>query len=112
MPHLDDGGHRKRVTIYVTESDLWRGRSLFMVILEALRDQGCDGATVRRGIAGFGGSRRIHTATILRLSEQLPVVIEWIDSEERVEKVLPRIRSMVETGLITIEDVQVASHPH
>lgn len=100
-------GDAKRVTIYIGESDRWHGRPLHDAILELLRAQGCAGATVVRGVAGFGKASRIHTASILRLSQDLPVVIEWVDDPERVGSVLPMLDEMIEGGMVTIEDVHV-----
>ncbi len=112
MSQLNIVGVGKRVRIYIGESDTWHGRPLFLVILETLRAEGCAGATVLRGIASFGASSRIHTATILRLSEDLPVVTDWVDTPERIERVLPRVTALVESGLITVEDVQVVHYQH
>lgn len=109
---MDIAGVGKRVRIYIGESDQYRGQALFMKILELLRSEGCAGATVVRGLAGFGANSRIHTATILRLSEDLPVVVEWVDRADRVERILPRVRSMLQGGLITLEDVQIAHYAH
>lgn len=100
-------GESKRVTIYIGESDRWHGRPLHEAILEMLRSEGCAGATVTRAVAGFGRGSRIHTASILRLSQDLPVVIEWVDDPERVERVLPKLDEMISGGLVTIEDVHV-----
>lgn len=100
-------GPGKRVRIYIGESDQFGNRPLFMAILEKLRAEGCAGATVLRGIAGFGAHSRIHTATILRLSEDLPVVVEWIDSNEHMDRLLPTIVEMVPEGLVTVDDVHV-----
>lgn len=100
-------GNAKRVTIYVGESDRWHGRALHEALLEMLRSEGCAGATVIRAVAGFGRASRIHTASILRLSQDLPVVIEWVDELERVERVLPKLDEMISGGLVTIEDVHV-----
>ena len=102
----------KRLTIYIGDSDLWRGKALYMVLLETLRSAGLAGATVTRGIAGFGARSRIHTAAILRLSEDLPLVIEVIDSPEKIEAVLETIYPMVREGMITLEDVQVLKYTH
>ena len=74
----------KRLTIYIGESDLWRGKALYMVLLESMRNAGLAGATVTRGIAGFGARSRIHTAAILRLSEDLPLEIGRASCRERV----------------------------
>jgi hypothetical protein len=100
-------GDAKRVTIYIGESDRWHGRPLHDAILELLRREGCAGATVLRGVAGFGRASRIHTASILRLSQDLPVLIEWVDEPDRVARVLPALDEMVKGGMVTVEDVHV-----
>ncbi|MCX8007068.1 MAG: DUF190 domain-containing protein [Coriobacteriia bacterium] len=100
-------GDAKRVTVFIGESDRWHGKPLYEAILELLRAEGCAGATVTRAVAGFGRGSRIHTASILRLSQDLPIVIEWVDEPERVERVLPRLDEMITGGLVTIEDVRV-----
>jgi len=105
-------GTGKRVRIYIGESDHWGGQPLFLAILETLRREGCAGATAVRGIAGFGAHSLIHTATIVRLSEDLPIVLEWIDTPERVERVLPKVRAMVSEGMITVDDVGIAYYQH
>lgn len=102
----------KRVRVYVGESDQSHGRPLYMALLEMLRTEGCAGATVIRGIAGFGANSRIHTASVLRLSEDLPVVIDWIDTPERVERLLPRVVAEVGGGLVTVEDLMIAHYSH
>ena len=94
----------KRLMIYLGESDLWHHQPAYMAILEFLKGEGCAGATVVRGIAGFGASSRIKTAAILRLSMDLPVVITVVDREDRIERVLPRLKEMVGSGLMTLED--------
>lgn len=103
-------GQVTRVAIYIGESDHYGGRSLYMAILEFLRKEGAAGATVTRGIAGFGAHSRIHTATIETLSVDLPICLEWIDRQERVERLLPTVRRMVNDGLITIEQVNVVQY--
>jgi len=100
-------GQGKRVTIYIGETDQWHHQPLFMAILEFLRREGCAGATVARGIAGFGANSRIKTASLLELSVDLPVVVTWIDRPDRVDRVLPHVAQMVSAGLILIEDVQI-----
>jgi CBS domain-containing protein len=101
------GGEGKRVTIFIGETDQWHHRPAYMAILELLRHEGCAGATVARGIAGFGANSRIKTSSLLELSVDLPVIIMWIDREDRVEALLPRLAEMVPAGLITVEDVSV-----
>lgn len=103
--HIEGPG--KRVTIYIGESDRWEHRTLYEAIVDVLRREGCAGVTVLKGVMGFGRSSRIHTANILRLSEDLPVVIEFVDTAQRVDLVLPKIDTMLTGGLITVEDVHV-----
>src|SRR5215831_17547418 len=109
---MDIAGTGRRVRIYTGEASQWRGKPLFLAVLEFLRAEGAAGATVTRGVAGFGATSRLHTATLFRLSEDLPLVIDWIDTPERVERLLPRLRAMVTAGVITIEDVVVAAYSH
>jgi CBS-domain-containing membrane protein/PII-like signaling protein len=105
-------GMGRRVRIYTGETNQWERKPLFLAVLEFLRAEGAAGATVIRGVAGFGANSRIHTATILRLSEDLPMVIDWVDAPERVDRLLPRICEMAAGGLVTVEDIQVASYSH
>jgi uncharacterized protein len=100
-------GRRKALRIYIGESDTWHGRPLYQAIVRRLREEGLAGATVLRGIEGFGAHSRLHTARILRLSEDLPLVIEVVDREDRIGKMLPILDEMVTEGLITLEDVDV-----
>lgn len=93
--------------IFIGESDTHEGKPLYRAIVETLRKQGLAGATVLRGIEGFGKSSRLHTAHILRLSEDLPMVIECVDSNENIERILPTLEAMIEDGLVTIERVDV-----
>ncbi|GAP05362.1 MAG TPA: CBS domain-containing protein [Anaerolinea thermolimosa] len=102
----------KRLRIYFGESDQWRGRPLYLALLDALKKQGLAGATVVRGVAGFGAHSHIHTASILRLSEDLPLVLEVIDTPEKVEQALEVVSAMVREGLVTLEDVEVVSYTH
>jgi CBS domain-containing protein len=100
-------GLGKRVTIYIGETDQWHHQPAYMAILEFLRREGCAGATVERGLAGFGANSRIKTASILDVSLDLPVVITWIDRPDRIERLLPQLAQMAPAGLITVEDVSV-----
>lgn len=102
----------KRLMIYVGESDQWRGKALYVALLETLRAHGMAGATVTRGVAGFGAHSRVHTATILRLSLDLPLIIQVTDSPEKIRSVLKVIAPMVGEGLITLEDVEVVKYTH
>lgn len=102
----------QRICIFIGESDRWRGKPLYAAILETLKTNEIAGATVTRGVAGFGAHSRIHTAAILRLSEDLPLRIEVIDSAEKIARALEVITPMVREGLLTLEDVQVIRYTH
>ncbi|GAB4491381.1 MAG: DUF190 domain-containing protein [Anaerolineales bacterium] len=95
------------LSIYIGESDKWHGQALYSAILETLRREGIAGATVLRGVAGFGAHSRIHTAAILRLSEDLPLLIQVVDSPEHIAHALEAIGPMVREGLITLQPVEV-----
>ena len=97
----------KLLRIFVGEADRWHGRPLYEAIVEAARMRGLAGATVWKGTMGFGAHSRLHTAKILRLSEDLPVVIEIVDAPERIEAFLPELDAMVQEGLVTVERAQV-----
>ena len=98
------------VRIYVGETDQWHGRPLYQAIVERMRERGLAGATVLRGIEGFGASARLHTTRLLRLSEDLPVLIEIVDQEDRLRPVLPDLDEMVTEGLITLERVEIIAY--
>ena len=93
--------------IFIGESDRWHGKPLYEAIVLKARELHLAGATVLRGPMGFGASSRIHTAKILRLSEDLPMVIEIVDSREKIDTLLPHVNEMVTQGLVTLEDVTV-----
>lgn len=95
-----------RMRIYVGESDRWEGQPLFDAIVRAAHEQGLAGATVYRGIEGFGTQHRIHTVKVLHLSERLPIVVELIDAPERIEQFKSTVESMVVEGLVTVEPVE------
>lgn len=100
-------GERVLMRIFLGESDRFRGKPLFQAIVELLRERGYAGATVLRGIMGFGASAKLHTDRFLELSVDLPIVIECIETEERVQAVLPDIDAMMGGGLITLERAKV-----
>jgi uncharacterized protein len=100
-------GAAKRVTIYVGEDDQYHGHSLYAALLDFLFYRGVAGASVTRGIAGFGASHRLRTTRILRLSENLPVKIDFIDSSEKVNEILPKLREMARNSLIEVQDTNV-----
>ncbi len=100
-------GEQTLMRIHIGESDKWHGKPLYEAIVEMLRKDGFSGVTVLRGVAGYGGSSIYHTDKILRLSQDLPIILEVIESAEFIEKILPRLDEMVEGGLITLEKVRV-----
>lgn len=98
--------------IFIGESDKCDGRPLYETIVNAARKRGLAGATVLRGVLGFGANSRIHTSKILRLSEDLPIVIEIVDKEERIEAFLPELDAMIGEGLVTLEKARVITYRH
>ena len=107
MSHDKFEGERTLMRIHIGESDKWHGRPLHEALVELFRKEGFSGATVLRGVAGYGGSSVYHTDKILRLSQDLPIVVEVVETAEKVEKILPRMDEMVEGGLVTLEKVRV-----
>lgn len=102
----------KLLRIFVGESDKHQGRPLYEAIVQEARRRGLAGATVLHGAVGFGASSRIHTAKILRLSEDLPMVIEIVDAEEKINAFLPDLDEMIGEGLVTMEKVEVIVYRH
>ena len=102
---IEDQG--KLVRIYVDESAKYEGKLLYEAIVQYCLDAGMKGATVLRGVQGYGADLQIHKMGVLRLSADLPMVIEVADSPERIEAILPDLEKMVGNGLITIEKVQM-----
>ena len=96
--------------IFIGESDKWEGIPLYEAIILKARELNIAGATMLRGMMGYGATSRIHTAKILRLSEDLPVVVEIIDSAEKIATLLPFVDEMIEEGLVTLEDVRVIQY--
>jgi hypothetical protein len=107
MPHEKFEGERTLMRIHIGESDKWHGKQLYEAIVELLRKEGFSGVTVLRGVAGYGGSSVYHTDKILRLSQDLPIILEVVETTERIDQILPRLDGMVEGGLITLEKVRV-----
>jgi PII-like signaling protein len=96
--------------IFVGESDKWQGKPLYEAIVLKARELHLAGATVLRGPMGFGANSRLHTVKVLRLSEDLPMVIEIVDSKEKIDSLLPHLDEMVSEGLVTLERVQVIQY--
>jgi uncharacterized protein len=107
MTHQKFEGERTLMRIHIGESDKWHGRPLHEAIVQMLRKEGFSGVTVLRGVGGYGGSSVYHTDKLLRLSQDLPIVLEVIEAQERIDPILPRLDEMVEGGLITLEKVRV-----
>ncbi len=102
----------KLLRIYIGESDVYEGKPLYEAILHLARREGLAGSTVIKGFEGFGAASRIHTAKLLRLSEDLPILIEIVDAEDKIEAFLPHLDKMVTEGLVTMEKVQVIMYRH
>ena len=97
----------KLLRIFIGEADRWQGKPLYEAIVTEARKRGLAGATVVKGFMGFGAHSRIHTAKLLELSQDLPIVIEIVDAPERIEAFLPDLEAMVGDGLITLERAEV-----
>lgn len=93
--------------ILIGESDRWHGKPAYEAIVLKAREAGLAGATVLKGVMGFGAHSRLHTFKILRLSEDMPIIIEIVDSEEKINAFIPQIDQIVEEGLITLEPLRV-----
>jgi len=98
--------------VFIGESDKVERRPLYEVIVQKARERGMAGATVLRGFLGFGANSRIHTSKVLRLSEDLPVVVEIVDAEDKIEAFLPELDQMIREGLVTLEKVRVIAYRH
>jgi PII-like signaling protein len=100
-------GERTLMRIHIGESDKWHGKLLYEAIVQLLRTEGFSGVTVLRGVAGYGSTSVYHTEKILRLSQDLPIVLEAVEFSERIEQILPKLDEMIGGGLITLEKVRV-----
>ena len=99
-----------RVQVYMGESDQAGHVPRYQAVLEYLRREGAAGATVTRGLAGFGANSRIHTSAILRLSLDLPLVVTWIDEPRRVERLMPKVQELAGSGIVVVDDVEIAAY--
>lgn len=106
MPHRFKG-ERTLMRIFIGENDKYQGKPLYEELLERLRAKGLAGATVLRGVAGFGASSVVHTDKVLRLSLDLPLIIEVVETEEAIQAVLPDLDHMIGGGLVTLERARV-----
>ena len=100
-------GEQVLMRIFIGEADRHEGQSLHRAIVEKLRAEGIAGATVLRALLGYGAKSHMHTASLLRLSQDLPLVIEVVDTQEHIDAVLPALDAMLTEGLVTLEKVRV-----
>lgn len=98
---------RKLLRLFTSESDRWNGKPLYLAIVELCREKGLSGVTVLRGLAGYGVHKKVHTDKILTLSGDLPLLIEIVFPEDRVDEIVTATREMLDGGLITMEDIDV-----
>ncbi len=107
MEHKRFEGERTLMRIHIGESDKWQNKPLYEALVEMFRQEGFSGVTALRGVGGYGSSSRYHTEKILRLSQDLPIILEVVEYTERIENILPRLDDMISGGLITLEKVRV-----
>ena len=100
-------GERTLMRVFIGESDKYHGRPLYEALLKRFRSTGMAGATVLRGVAGFGASSKMHTDKVLRLSIDLPLIIEVVETDEAIQAILPDLSEMIGGGLITLEKANV-----
>ena len=103
-------GEAKLLRIFIGEDDQWHHRPLFEEIVRMARERHLAGATVIRGVEGFGQSSHLHTARILRLSQDLPLIIEIVDTTEKIDPFLQEIDEMITGGMVTVERVEVRAY--
>lgn len=112
MKHEKLEGHAKLLRIYIGEDDRWEDEPLHDAIVKKLRMMDLAGATVYRGLSGFGAQQRVHRSGFLGLSRDLPIMVSVIDTEEKIRKVLPVLDEMVDEGLIALSDVEIIKYTH
>lgn len=103
-------GEGKLLRIFIGESDRWQHKPLYEELVQTARRTGLAGATVLRGIEGFGARSHLHTTRILRLSEDLPLVLEFVDTEDNIDSFLQEVDPMIGEGLVTVERVEVRKY--
>ncbi len=102
--------HAKRLRIYIGEADSWEGKSLYKALVLKAKELDLAGATVFQGCMGYGANSRIHTASLIDMSADLPIVIEIIDSAEYIERFIPFLDKMVKEGMVTLDDIEVIKY--
>jgi uncharacterized protein len=105
MERLD--GEFTRLRIYIGDNDAWKGQPLYRAIVETLRREKIMGATVLRGVMGYGAKSVLHTSNLLRLSTDLPLIVEVVDTHDNINRVLPKLDEMIREGLVTLDRVAV-----
>lgn len=103
-------GEGKLLRLFIGEHDRWDGKPLYEAIVLRARAEGMAGATVLRGIEGFGAASRVHTSRLLELSSDLPIVVELVDTEDKIERILPIFDEMVGDGMMTLETVHIVTY--
>ncbi len=104
MKKVEEG---RRLRIFVGENHRYKGKPLFEAIIQKAREQGLAGATILKGVESFGRHHKIHTTKVLRLAEDMPMVIEIVDSPDKVDAFLPCLDEMMEEGIVTVSDVKI-----
>jgi PII-like signaling protein len=105
-------GNAQLLTLYLGESDQWQGGSLYVAIVQFLRQQGCAGATVTRALAGYGAGARLHLPKEWSWSSDAPVVVQVVDQPERLRRLLPTLQEMTQGGLMTVQEIEVLKYTH
>ncbi|WP_406656238.1 DUF190 domain-containing protein [Methanolobus sp. ZRKC2] len=95
--------------IYLSENDKYKGKAAHHAVLEFLRDEGIAGATVHHCMEGYGIQNKIHTASVLRLGTDLPVIIQAVDKEEKIRNIIPELKKILPTELITLQEIEIVS---
>ena len=111
MDSMETTSDGRLLRVYFCESDRYDGHPLDEAIVDVLQTAGISGATIIRGVAGYGGSSILHTTHVLRLSEDLPLVVEAVDSSEKISAVLPRLAEVAGDGLITTQPIDIHTRP-
>ena len=109
---MKEGGEKVLMRIFIGESDRYGHRPLYEALVELFRAEGLAGATVLRGVSGFGAHSVFHSAKLLRLSADLPMIVEVVDAQEKIDAVMPRVDEMMDGGLVTLEKVNVIRYTH
>jgi PII-like signaling protein len=109
---VKDGGEKVLMRIFIGESDRHGHRPLYEELVELFRREGLAGATVLRGVSGFGAHSVFHSAKLLRLSADLPMVVEVVDSQQKIDAVMPKVDALMDGGMVTLEKVTVIRYTH